>query len=315
MEILLIFCVGWVMSHAFGEKRDEYEHAQDAHREKYMKRLAEKHPSWSKTRQARYLQNASRRNALGHLAYLLRHGWSSTFNDFAHGWDKAKAAHEEWKAEHPKGDKKPGWWATFKAGWNDKSRRREEAAVEREKQAPRVPDPAPTPKPEKVQRCEWCGSEISEGNVREVVLHGLPCTVCPACYKPHDPRQQTDKEASDAKVYPWPSNDQTSGNTAGSTNGSTTVEYNLDASKAAINEIGAYGASKVSVIEQIIADAIAGDMNADPEAMSHLASLQEALSNLTAHANAYVDSLNKHASGQEYANTGHAAKTDYLKSS
>jgi hypothetical protein len=69
------------------------------------------------------------------------------------------------------------------------------------------------------------------------------------------------------------------------------------------------------VIEQIIADAIAGDMNKDPEAMGHLASLQEALSNVAAHANAFVDSVNKHASGQEYANSGHAAKTEYLQSS
>ena len=296
MEIMVIFAMGWVMSHAFGEKRDEYEHAQDAHREKYMRRLADKHPSWSKARQARYLQNATRRNAAGHLAYLLRHGWSSTFNDFVHGWDKAKAAHEEWKAEHPKGEKKPGWWATLKAGWGTQKKTRDaEKAKKAETQTPPepptpptggIPDPRPVPEPEKTPDHDlWPGDE-------------------------------------DAKVLPWqprnrtnPNPKQTPGDKAGSTNGSTTMEYNLDASKAAISEIGNYTNSKISMIEQIIADAIAGDMNKDPESMSHLANLQEALSNVTAHANAFVDGLNKHSGGQEYANTGHAASTSYLQSS
>lgn len=291
-----VFVLGWVASHAFGEKRDEYEHSQDAHREKYMRKLADKHPSWSKARQARYLQNAARRNALGHFAYLLRHGWSSTFNDFAHGWDKAKAAHEEWKAEHPKDDKKPSWWATFKAGIQ---KERATRYVEKAKAEPAQPKQAPTP---------------------AVTPPPVPAPTPAADDETETDPWLTDDEARDAQIFPWPAGkpapaNQTPGDNAGQTNGSTTVEYNLDATKAGISEIGQYATSKMSMIEQIVADAMAGGMSADQEAMGLLASLNEALRNVAAYASAFVDSVNKHASGQEYANSGHAANTDYLKSS
>jgi hypothetical protein len=324
MEIVIIFCVGWVMSHAFGEKRDEYEHAQDAHREKYMRKLADKHPNWSKTRQARYLQNAARRNALGHIAYLFRHGWSSTFNDIVHGWNNAKAAHEEWKAERPKDGKEPSPWQTFKAGWKDKSRRREEAAVEREKQASRVPDSVPTPKPKLAKRCKWCGNEIASGQDNEVVLQGLPLAVCPACYKRHnldkqhasdkqtaDP-QPTGEEAGDAKVYSWPSNNQTSGNTAGPTNGAPVTTTITAGEAGSIEDVRQNSAGFVQTLQQVhaAADQLLADAlrfaSKDRESLAILENGIEQLNNVIATFGRMPASLGKHIDGEEYAQRAHS---------
>ena len=292
MDILFIFAIGWVMSHAFSEKRDEYSAAQEGNREKYLAKLTNDHPSWGHARRERYLQNAARRNALGHFAYLLRHGWSSTFNDFHHGWKKAKAAHEEWKNEHPKGEKKPGWWATFKAGWKDSLARRPKATgyyEARPELTPETPDPEP-----------------AKG-------HPQPKQPEPAT----DP-WLTDEEARDAKVYPWPNetaDTQPSGDPAGTTNGSTPVEApNLDAARAALNVKAAAYRTDASGNEQLTADMIAGGMDADQDTMNHIAAMNEALATAAAHAEAANAGLGKHQSGQEYANSGHAAKTDSLKS-
>lgn len=294
MDILFIFAIGWVMSHAFSEKRDEYSAAQEGHRDKHLAKLKNNHPSWGHARRERYLQNAARRNALGHFAYLLRHGWSSTFNDLGDGWKNAKAAHEEWKNENPKDGKKVGRWATFKAGWKDSLARRPKATGYYEARPDLTPEPTPNPEP-----------DPPGGKPTAEPVDDAPATTDPWL---------DDDGARNARILPWP-NTSTPGGSAGPTNGSTAVEYNFDASKAAIGNIGEGVASYASRVEQIQADAIAGGLNADTEAMTILSSLQEAIQNVRALASAYVDNANKHQSGQEYANTGHAAKTDYLRSS
>lgn len=110
---------------------------------------------------------------------------------------------------------------------------------------------------------------------------------------------------------------KTPGNVTGSTNRSTAVtEFNFDASKAIANNIAQTTLGFASQLEQVQADAMAnGNLTADTEAMKILASMQEALRNVAAFSNAYIENANKHSSGQEYANTGHAANTDYLRSS
>jgi hypothetical protein len=343
MEVMLLFAAGWLMSHAFGEKRDEYERSQDAHRAQYMQRLAKKHPNWSTARQNRYLQNAARRNALGHFAYLLRHGWSATFNDFVHGWNHAKTAHEEWKAEHP--NDRPGRRQMFKLGWRDNARRRKEAAEAAaaakraaetiDAPAPAKPEPADaTPEMQRdllefqlARKEKWLEDSIEafekakdEGQIRPEDEAEHMANRARREQEIADLRKKLGKPAAEptttAKVLPLRgATSQAPGSTAGSTKGRSPVEFNYDATKAEMNNISEYVTGKLSVIEQIIADAIAGDMNKDPETMSNLAGLQEALANANAHATAVGNSMGKHASGQEYANTGHAASTDYLKSS
>lgn len=292
MELMVIFAIGWVASHAFSEKRDEYSASQEAHREKYLRKLDKQHPSWGRARREQYLRNAARRNALGHFAYLLRHGWSSTFNDFHHGWKQAKEAHEEWKTERSESEKKPGNWATFKAGWKERWAQRPQVTGYYTKPEPSLtPEPDPTPPPAAT-------APTSDSPV--------PAPASPAA-KP------AESSKPDAQIIQM-SGKKTSGDTAGSTNRSTTVEFNYDRTRAEMNRISEFVTSKLSVLEQIIADAIAGDLNQDTETMAHLASLQEALSNSRVQATAVAASMTKHTSGQEYANTGHAASTSYLKS-
>jgi len=280
MDLIFLFAIGWVMSHAFSEKRDEYSAAQEAHREKYLAKLAKDHPSWGVRRGQRYLDNAARRNALGHFAYLLRHGWSSTFNDFGDGWKKAKAAHEEWKNEHLKGSKKPGAWATFKAGWKDRWARRPTATSYYEPRPDLTPESKPKP-------------ETNGTN---------PSTVKPQA----EPT--------------WPGKisivtDTITGSTE-PTNGRTPMEApNLDAARAALNAKATAYRTDASGTEQLTADMIAGGMAADQDTMRHIAAMNEALATAAAHADAASGGLGKHQGGQEYANSGHAAKTDYLKSS
>ena len=280
MDLVILFAIGWVASHAFSEKRDEYSAAQEAHRDRYLAKLAHNHPSWGRARRERYLQNAARRNALGHFAYLLRHGWSSTFNDFGNGWKKAKKAHEEWKAERDQNDKKPGWWATFKAGWKDRWARRPKATSYYE---PR-PDLTPESKPEP-------GTNGAK-----------PGTAKPQAEPTWPGKISIVTDTITGSVRP--------------TNGRTPMEApNLDAARAALNAKATAYRTDASGTEQLTADMIAGGMAADQDTMNHIAAMNEALATAAAHADAASGGLGKHQAGQEYANSGHAAKTDYLKSS
>jgi hypothetical protein len=347
MDLIIIFAIGWVASHAFGEKRDEYSASQDAHREKYLAKLKNNHPSWGRARQERYLHNAARRNALGHFAYLLRHGWSSTFNDFGDGWKKAKAAHEEWKSGNPKDGKKLSRWATFKAGWKDSLDRRPKATGYYEARpdlTPEAPEPTWTAvdvKPDRDRehdermlaakeeahrlmlesfpkvRDDLTEDELAEHLRNRRRLEGDIANLRQTLGKPAADPWLDDDQARDAKILPW-TGTSAPGDTAGSTNGSTAVastEFNFDASKGIISHIGQTTGGFASQLEQVEADAIAGGLGSDTAAMSILSNLQETLRNARALADAYVDNANKHQSGQEYANSGHAASTDYLRSS
>jgi hypothetical protein len=284
MELAVIFAIGWVMSHAFSEKRDEYSASQDAHRERYLAKLKRDHPSWGHARRERYLQNAARRNALGHFAYLLRHGWSSTFNDIGEGWKKAREAHEEWRNEHPKGAKKRGWFATLKAGWKDRWARRPKSTGYYEPRPDLTPEPKREPKP-----------QPETNNAKPI---------------PAKPQAEP----------VWPGKvtvvtDTITGSTE-PTNGRTPMEApNLDAARSALNAKATAYRTDASSTEQLTADMIAGGMGADQDTMNHIAAMNEALATAAAHADAASGGLSKHQSGQEYANSGHAAKTEYLRTS
>lgn len=290
-SMVFIFAIGWVAKHVFAEKADEYSAAQEAHRGKYLAKLDRNHPSWGRARREQYLRNAARRNAFGHIAYLLRHGWSSTFNDIGDGWKKAKAAHEEWLAEHPKD--KASRLQMFKAGWRDRTKRWKSAIQERVSRAAEAvgAKPQDQPAPEATDR-----SRQPLDGWRKEPLDGW----------------LDDDAARDAKIVPWPT---TPGRTAGPTNGRTPMEApNLDAARAALNAKATAYRTDASSTEQLTADMIAGGMNADQDTMNHIAAMNEALATAAAHADAASGGLSKHQSGQEYANSGIAAKTDFLKS-
>jgi hypothetical protein len=291
MSYAFIFCVGWVVSHAFGEKRDEYSASQEAHRDKYLAKLDRNHPSWGRARREKYLRNAAGRNTLGHFAYLLRHGWSSTFNDFGEGWKRAKEAHEEWRAENPKG--RPGRWRTFKAGWKDRWSRRPKAD-----EAKAAPEPTPSPEP--------------------------PPTPEPADDAPKATKSWLNEdEARSAQILPWP-NTPAPGDKAGSTNGepvnntmtSTTGEaHNLD-------DVRRNSAAFVIDVTKVLfaADQLLADTmrfaSKDRESIALLQQNIEGLNNVIAGFSKMPASLSKHAPGEEYASQQHSVDNiDALRSS
>lgn len=65
-------------------------------------------------------------------------------------------------------------------------------------------------------------------------------------------------------------------------------------------------------VEQFIADLLAGGMGNDQETINHFAQAQEYLASARAAFHAGVQSMGKHQQGVEYADTGHAAKTEWL---
>lgn len=65
-------------------------------------------------------------------------------------------------------------------------------------------------------------------------------------------------------------------------------------------------------VEQFIADLLAGGMGNDQETINCFAQAQEHLASARAMFQAGVQSMNKHQQGVEYANTGIAAKTEFL---
>jgi hypothetical protein len=290
MEFLFIFCVGWVLSHALNEKANEYSAAQEAHRDKYLARLNRDHPSWDRSRRERYLRNAARRNAGGHFAYLLRHGWSSTFNDFGEGWKKAKDAHEEWRKDHPKGGEKPSRWATFKAGWKDRWDRRPKDEEPRNTNEPTpTPDPEPTKTPPPPEQPEQA---------------------------PETEPWLTDEEAADAEIYPWPAqnpaNTTTPGNNAGSTNGAP-VPATINAGEATnLDDVRRNSASFVNTLNQVhaAADQLLADTlrfaSKDRESRARLERGLEAINNAMAEFGGMPQSLKKHQEGEEYANSAHS---------
>ncbi|GAA4626789.1 hypothetical protein GCM10023196_036470 [Actinoallomurus vinaceus] len=310
MDFVIVFCIGWVLRHAFDEKTDEYRHSQEAQRERYLAQLSKRHPTWDGERKERYLKNAARRQAAGHFAYLLRHGWWSTGADIVQGWEAAKAEHEQWREEHPKGDK-PSRWRTFQAGWKRAKETRPETPKRPEQ--PRMPEPSTTLKPDPAPTAERPSPEPTPATSDDQAV--------PVSGKTH--RWLSDEEARDAEVLPRPSQADfpehatTPGAPAGPTNGSSTPMEapKLVAARAAVNQVRAQVATLAAGLEQVKADAMVGGLASDSESMATLVRLEETLNTAVAHANAFVTgSTARHQDGEEYANREHAVTNiDYLK--
>lgn len=297
MPFLVIFVIGWVMCHISEGRTAEFRASQKAHRKAALKDLKRKHPTWDRERRERSLKNSARRNAAGHLAYQLRHGWFPTFADLRDGYRTARDGHDQWRGRRAdgQGTRNPFW-----AGWrgaHDRKKAEREAA---EKDG-RGPDDDPTPTP---------GRDPEPEPAAKTTPPPAPSNPAPAPPEPSPAAQADDRP--DAEVIPIKS----SGNASGSTNGGTAVEApSLDAAKAALADVGQWASTKSSGLEQVAADAMAGGLGADGESMKLLANCQEALNSAAGFASAFVASTAKHAPGQEYADSGHAAKTEYVKSS
>jgi len=145
MGLLLLVAIGWALCHIFEGKAAEYRTAQDRYRKQLNKELKSRHPSWDKSRRARALWWGARRNALGHFAYQLRHGWSPTVADMRDGFVAAKKQHQEWQERRAAtGEPVPPLRNAIRAGWERaKAKFRRGAAAEASEPEPTTPTPKP----------------------------------------------------------------------------------------------------------------------------------------------------------------------------
>jgi hypothetical protein len=96
MGFLILIGIGWALGFMFEGKAAEYRAAQGQYRKQLNRKLKQQHPSWDKSRRARSLWWGARRNAAGHFAYQLRHGWSPAVADIRDGFSAARSQHQEW---------------------------------------------------------------------------------------------------------------------------------------------------------------------------------------------------------------------------
>jgi hypothetical protein len=275
MEILIIFVLVRVIGNAWDSKVDEYRAAQRNTR----KQINQRYPNASRERRDQMVRNANRRKAAGYGLYQLRHGWPSLWTAIHDGWSDAREGHEAWAQRQEDAGRKPSFREAAREAWN--GRNRKPAPVDEE------PAPAPQAKPKAQPEPEWPAPN------------------------PQQKPQPVPASGGDAKVFPFkqpvPINTTPSGDTVEAPN----LEAARQAAQAEATQLGA----RVGGWEQLIADLIAGGMGKDPQSMALAAQVQEHLATAQAAAQAFIASLGKHAGGEEYAATGHAAKTEFLQPS
>lgn len=285
MELLIIFLIVRVVGNAWDAKVAEFRASQSHVRAE----INRKYPNAPKDRREQMVRNAARRNTIGYAAYQLRHGFPALWGAFHTGWLDAREGHDEWIKRREKSGEtgRPGWREQVKEAWNGRNKPEAER-VEPEVAKPQQPEPEPpTPSGGKPPEQPQAAADTT------------PKT-------DNRPPDTADTEAPHLRPVP----------DIRPTGGTATVEApNYDAAKAAISNAGAAAGTTASNLEQTVADMLAGGMGADQATMGHIANMQEALATAQAHATAAVASMGKHSSGKEYADTGHAARTEWLKTS
>jgi hypothetical protein len=277
MEFLIIFLAVRLFGSAWDSKVDEYRSTQRETR----KQINQRFPNASKDRRDQMVRNANRRKAAGYGFYQLRHGFPSLWTAVNDGWSDAREGHDAWSKRQAESDVKPRLRDAAREAWSGRKPRIELAPV---------PEPTPASRP------------TPEAKAPEAVPAPQPP-------KPTQPESAPTADGQGAKVFPFkqpvPINTTTPGET---------VEApNIEAARQnAATEVAQLGA-RVSGWDQMMADLMAGGMGNDPQVMALAAQVQEHLSNAQAAAAAFIARLNAHAAGEEYANSGSAAKTEFLQ--
>lgn len=114
MMVAAIFTAAFATRHVVDGKAVDFHDAQQQRREQ----IARQHPGWSAGRIEAAQKWGARRNAIGHLAYQLRHGWFPALRDLRDGFRNARAAHDAWLEE--RGETRPGRPSLIEAiaaGW------------------------------------------------------------------------------------------------------------------------------------------------------------------------------------------------------
>lgn len=118
MGFLILIGIGWALGFMFEGKAAEYRTAQSQYRKQLNKKLKSQHPGWDKSRRARSLWWGARRNAAGHFAYQIRHGWSPAVADIRDGFSAARRQHQEWlRRREENGEPLPSLGNAIREGW------------------------------------------------------------------------------------------------------------------------------------------------------------------------------------------------------
>ncbi|HEY3958681.1 MAG TPA: hypothetical protein VGM53_35410 [Streptosporangiaceae bacterium] len=112
-----------------------------------------------------------------------------------------------------------------------------------------------------------------------------------------------------------PNPSQHGGNTmpTGTSASSSMEAPNIEAARQAASQQAQHMQAAVSGGEQYANDLLAGGMGNDKATMAAVATAQEATANAAQAWQNVINGLNSHQQGEEYANTGRAAKTDFLQ--
>lgn len=287
-SFLFLFMVVWLIRGAWDGKVAEFRASQAHVREQ----VDQRHPHAPKERREQMVRNAARRNTIGFGLYQLRHGWPALWTAVADGWDDARRGHQEWldRREQAGEPRRPGWRETVREAW-----RRRRNTPEAETTEPESGEAKPTPRPEPPK---------PSGGGKPAPEPQQPPTPATTGGRPAGPPPIPEPVVP--HLRPVPQQRPTGG---------SMEAPNLDAARQAITAAASSAGAITSGLEQVIADMIAGGMSNDQQTMSRIAAMQEALNDAQAYGSAAVASMGRHASGQEYADTGHAARTEYLKTS
>jgi hypothetical protein len=96
----------------------------------------------------------------------------------------------------------------------------------------------------------------------------------------------------------------------------TTMEApNIEAARTVARNLADGLRGSATSAEQFECDLIAGGMGKDQQTMAAVRHAMEQLAMAAAAWDTVINELSKHAQGEEYAATGHAAKTEYLQPS
>ena len=297
MELVILFWIVRTVGNAWETRVEAFHQTRKAAAE----HVGIRYPKMAAERRERLARSAARRSSFGWFAFQLRHGWpavgAGTWTSVQAGWDSARDDYEDWLSDREREGDRPTLRQTLRHAWrpgNVEAQAAETAEdVAPEPEVALEPNPAPNTAPE-------------AGDGPDVVIGVIAAVFEPQPTRPASPAPAPTPDRTVVQLRPVPNPPTT---------GEPMEAQNLDQLRQIANNEAALLGARVSGWEQLIAGALAGGLGNDRQSMAIAAHLQETLANAQVAATQFVQSLGKHASGEEYASTGHAAKTEYLQRS
>jgi len=342
MSLIAVIFIVWACGYAAERTKSDWRGARD----KPATEIAKANPSWSDKR----VRRAANRRALTWWGHELAHGLPTFRGALAEDWQHVSHLREtgrlagERRMEHLKDelqairDNRAAHRDLVKEGktplsfvkWLDAGRPGLPGAEAKEQKQPApapaaaapgtppVPPvpPAPQPAPAAPSAPAQAPAPAAERHLRPVPDPDSTAPQAPAPQAPAPPAGDPAQNGSGTTAEDTPARPGEANPNGGSEEMSESMEA---PSIAAAKQVVANQATQMQAIvansEQLVNDMLAGGMNNDPQTMSAIQAAQEATSQAAASWQAALQGLQAHAAGEEYANSGKAASTEWLKES